>query len=123
MRTRTKEPSIATFCLVGLCLPLAVALVTGCTSPPPGLTVSGIVTDATRGQPIGGAKVSDDGYGPKPYKGAVTDASGMYTYTTWTEEHFVKAEAGGYRPQRQILTTGFFQRDREKTIDFALVRE
>ena len=123
MRTKTKELSIATFCLAGFVLGLMAALLTGCDSEPR-VTVSGVVKDAATGQPISGANVSDDGYGPNPYNnGAVTDSAGKYSYVTWPEEHGVIAQAPGYKYQSQRLTTGFLQREKEKTIDFALVRE
>lgn len=92
-------------------------------TPDPQLVVTGVVTDAATGQPIEGAKVSDDGYGPKPYRGAVTGPSGTYVYVTWAEEHSVIAKAPGYREQRQTLITDFFQTEREKVINFELQPE
>lgn len=92
----------------------------------PGFVVTGTVTDKTTGQPIAGAKVSDDGYGPKPYKGAITDSRGRYSYHTWPEEHRIKAEAPGYKPQRKGLRTGLFHTENveeKEIIDFALERE
>ncbi len=92
-------------------------------TPDPQLVVTGVVTDAATGQPIEGANVSDDGYGPKPYKGAVTGPSGTYVYVTWTEEHGVIARAPGYKEQRRTLMTTFFQTEREKVINFELQPE
>jgi hypothetical protein len=89
----------------------------------PQLVVTGVVTDAATGQPIEGARVSDDQYGSKPYRGAVTGPSGTYVYRTSAEEHNVIARAPGYRAQRQTLITDFFQTDREKVIDFELQPE
>jgi outer membrane lipoprotein-sorting protein len=92
----------------------------------PEFVVTGTVTDATTGQPIAGAKVFDDGYGPKPYKGAITDANGRYSYQTWPEEHRIKAEAPGYKTQRKGLQAGLFHTDNvgdKQVIDFALERE
>lgn len=90
----------------------------------PKFVVTGTVTDATTGQPIVGAKVSDDGYGPKPYKGATTDSEGKYSYRTWPEEHHIRAEAPGYKPQRKGITGLFHvENEDEKVIDFALEPE
>jgi outer membrane lipoprotein-sorting protein len=89
----------------------------------PPFNVGGTVTDAATGQPIAGAKVSDDGYGPKPYKGAITDAEGRYSYFTWPEEHAIIAQAPGYKPQRKNIKAGLFHTENvEKTqvIHFAL---
>jgi outer membrane lipoprotein-sorting protein len=90
----------------------------------PKFVVAGTVKDATTGQPIAGAKVSDDGYGKKPYKGATTDSEGKYRYFTWSEEHGIKAEAAGYKTQHKGIT-GLFHTEptNEKVIDFALERE
>ena len=38
----------------------------GCEAGPPGLVITGSVTDAESGQPIAGAKIFDDPYGPGP---------------------------------------------------------
>ena len=90
----------------------------------PKFVVTGTVTDATTGQPIEGAKVTDDGYGPEPYKGAITDSEGKYSYLTWPEEHRIKAEAPGYKPQRKGITGLFHvESEDEKVIDFALEPE
>jgi outer membrane lipoprotein-sorting protein len=91
------------------------------THPP--FMVRGTVTDAATGQPIAGAKVSDDGYGPKPYKGAITDAEGRYNYFTWPEEHAIIARAPGYKPQRKSIKAGFFHAENvenTQVINFAL---
>jgi hypothetical protein len=90
----------------------------------PEFVVAGTVTDSATGQPIEGARVSDDGYGPEPYKGAVTDSQGKYSYRTWSEEHSVKAEAPGYKPQRKSITGLLHVEDAaERAIDFALEPE
>ncbi|MHC4536644.1 MAG: carboxypeptidase-like regulatory domain-containing protein [Planctomycetota bacterium] len=90
----------------------------------PTFVVTGTVTDATTGQPIVGAKVTDDGYGPEPYKGAITDSQGTYSYLTWPEEHGIKAEAPGYKPQSKGITGLFHvENEDEKVIDFSLERE
>ncbi len=90
----------------------------------PQFVVTGTVTDATTGQPIAGATVTDDGYGPEPYKGAITDSQGKYSYLTWPEEHSIKADAPGYKPQRKGITGLFHVEDEdEKVIDFALEPE
>jgi outer membrane lipoprotein-sorting protein len=98
----------------------------GLESEEPQFVVTGRVMDATTGEAIAGAKVSDDGYGPKPYKGAVTDADGRYSYSTWPEEHRIKAEAPGYKTQRKGLKAGLFHTDNvseKQVIYFALEPE
>ena len=90
----------------------------------PEFVVTGTVTDAATGQPIAGAKVTDDGYGPEPYKGAITDSQGKYSYLTWPEEHRIKAEAPGYKSQSKGITGLFHvESEDEKVIDFALEPE
>lgn len=89
----------------------------------PSLVIRGVVKDAATGQSIEGAEVSDDGYGPKPYKGAVTDAAGTYRYLTWPEEHNVVAKAPGYKLQRRAIDAGLLQTDKEIVIDFSLEAE
>ncbi|MHC4456316.1 MAG: carboxypeptidase regulatory-like domain-containing protein [Planctomycetota bacterium] len=86
--------------------------------------VKGTVTDAATGEPIAGAKVSDDGYGPKPYRCGITDSEGRYSYLTWPEEHNIVAEAPGYKPQRKGITGLFHvENEDEKVINFALEPE
>jgi len=92
-------------------------------SAKPKLLLSGTVKDAKTEKPIEGAKVSDDKYGPKPYRSAVTDSEGNYIYLTWTEEHIIIATAPNYKPKRKGLTTNLLQTDREKIIDFDLEPE
>jgi hypothetical protein len=90
----------------------------------PTFVVRGTVTDATTGEPIAGVKVSDDGYGPEPYKSAITDSEGRYGYLTWPEEHRIKAEASGYKPQYKGITGLFHvENEDEKIIDFSLEQE
>ena len=102
MAPRKKSIWITSCIVTVLCASVAV-IVMNCTSGEPGLVVTGTVLDATTGQPIAGARVSDDGYGPKPYKGATTDATGEYHYSTGAEEHGVAAQAPGYKAQRIAL--------------------
>jgi len=89
----------------------------------PSFVVRGTVTDAVTGEPIAGVKVSDDQYAGGR-QGAITDSEGKYRYLTWPEEHGIKAEAQGYKPQRKG-TTGLFhaETEDEKVIDFVLERE
>ena len=90
----------------------------------PEFVVAGTVTDSVTGEPIAGARVSDDGYGPEPYKGAITDLDGKYSYRTWPEEHRIKAEAPGYKPQRKGITGLFHvENEDERVMDFALEPE
>jgi len=90
----------------------------------PSFVVRGTVTDAATGEAIEGAKVSDDGYGPEPYKGAVTDTEGRYRYQTWPEEHGIKAWAPGYKPQRKgIGGLLHSETEDEPALNFSLERE
>ncbi len=89
----------------------------------PGLVLTGTVTDAATGQPIAGARVSDDDYGTKPYKGVITDQTGNYSYVTWAEEHKIVAQAAGYKSQRQTLITSLLQTEKKTVLNFVLVRE
>jgi hypothetical protein len=92
-------------------------------SKEPSLVIRGVIKAATTGQPIEGAQVSDDGYGPQPYKGAVTDAAGTYRFVTWPEEHNVVAKAPGYKPQRRTIDAGLLQAEKEIVFDFSLEAE
>ena len=105
---------------VGLLVLLAAAWLLACSPGTPTLAVSGCVKDAATGLPIAGAEVSDDGYGPKPVRGAVCDSAGCYRYLTWPEEHNLEARAPGYRSQRRVLTTGLLGQARSRTVDFTL---
>ncbi|MHC4475735.1 MAG: L-rhamnose mutarotase [Planctomycetota bacterium] len=88
----------------------------------PSFVVRGTVTDAVTGEPIAGAKVSDDQYAGGR-QGAITDSEGKYRYLTWPEEHSIKVEAQGYKPQRKGITGLFHaETEDEKVIDFALER-
>ena len=88
-----------------------------------GFVVRGTVTDAVTGQPIAGVKVSDDKYADGR-QGAITDSQGKYHYLTWPEEHSIKAEAQGYKPQRKGITGIFHvEAEDEKVIDFVLERK
>jgi len=89
----------------------------------PGFVLTGTVKDKATGEPIAGAIVSDDNYGPKPYKQATTDSTGKYSYATWGEEHNVIAQAPNYRPERKTLITDLFQLKKQGALDFELTRE
>jgi outer membrane lipoprotein-sorting protein len=89
----------------------------------PSFVVRGTVTDAVTGEPIAGAKVSDDQYADGR-QGAITDSEGKYRYLTWPEEHSIKVEAQGYKPQRKVITGLFHaETENEEVIDFALERK
>ncbi len=90
----------------------------------PGFVIQGTVTDAATGQPIPGARVSDNGYGTPPYRGATCDAQGHYEYRTWPEEHSIIAKAPGYKSQQKGLT-GLFHAEPGNAVvlDFVLEHE
>jgi prepilin-type processing-associated H-X9-DG protein len=102
---------------------------------PPELVIKGVVTDAETGEPVAGAKVFDDGYGPEPdwniiqpdersEWGAVTNSAGEYSFLTWPEHHGIKSEAQGYKAKRESLYSGHFTLNKkdEEIFDFALTR-
>lgn len=89
----------------------------------PSFVVRGAVTDAVTGEPIAGVKVSDDQYAGGR-QGAITDSQGKYRYLTWPEEHSIKVESQGYKPQRKGITGLFHaETEDEKVIDFVLEQE
>ncbi len=103
---------------------------------PPELIIKGIVKDARTGEPIAGARVFDNGYGPKPNWeqikadersewGAITNSAGEYSFLTWPEHHSIKVEAPGYKAERQSLYDGHFvfNKKDEEIFDFALEPE
>jgi len=125
-------------------LGLAVVIITAaillpmasCTPGPPSLVIKGTVKDAQTGKPIAGARVFDDGYGPKPNWeqikadvrsewGAITNTAGEYSFHTWPEHHSIKVEAQGYKAKRQSLYDGHFVLNTkdEEIFDFALEPE
>jgi hypothetical protein len=125
-------------------LGLAVVIITAaillpmasCTPGPPSLVIKGTIKDAQTGKPIAGARVFDDGYGPKPKWeqiradersewGAITNSAGEYSFLTWPEHHSIKVEAPGYKAKRQSLYDGHFvfnTKDKE-IFNFALEPE
>jgi len=113
-----------------------------CKPGPPSLVIKGVVKDAQTGEPIAGARVFDDGYGPKPSWeqikanersewGAITNSAGEYSFLTWPEHHLlffylsIKVEALGYRAKRESLYDGHFTFNKkdEEIFDFALEPE
>ncbi len=99
---------------------------------PPVLVITGTVTDAQSGQPIAGAKVFDDPYGPGPdwekvesgfyepnlpHWGAVTDTNGNYAFLTRTEHHCIKIEATGYKTVDTTLYNGHFTLNKKNKKD------
>lgn len=98
---------------------LASLLVVSCDHGPPDLTLTGVVTDALTGNPIAGARVADDGYGPtRSPAGATTDAAGRFSYLTWREEHSVIATALRHEP---LVRMGEGRSGETVTVTFALV--
>jgi hypothetical protein len=47
----------------------------------------------------------------------------MYQFVTWSEEHNVIAQAPGYKAQSRLLKSSLFKEEKEKVLDFALVRQ
>ena len=103
---------------------------------PPELVIKGIVKDAQTNEPIAGARVYDDKYGPEPVWeqirpdqrskwGAITNSAGRYNFLTWPEHHSIKVEAPGYKAQRQSLYKGHFvfSKKDEEIFDFTLEPE
>ncbi len=109
--------------IVVFCALVITMLVIKSNNAQPSLVVTGVVKDAATGQPIANAKVSDDGYGSKPYRSTITDSSGKYRYVTWPQEHNILAQAQGYKTQLQILATSLLHTEEGKVLDFALVPE
>ncbi len=108
----------------------------GCASGPPGLVITGTVTDTESGQPIAGAKVFDDGYANDPdwenvepdkrsEWGAITNSKGEYSFLTWPEHHGIKVTAPGYKDQRRSLYSSHFTINKkgEEVFNFALERK
>ena len=102
----------------------------------PELVVRGTVKNAQTGRPIAGARVFDDGYGPRPSWGqiradersewgAITNAAGEYSFLTWPEHHSISVEAPGYKPERESLYENHFtiNKNDEETMDFVLEPE
>lgn len=90
----------------------------------PAFVVRGTVIDAETGKPIAEVRVSDDRYGLEPYKSAISDPDGRYRYLTWPEEHRIKAEASGYKPQYKSVTGLFHaETEDEEVINFILERK
>ncbi|NQT01224.1 MAG: M48 family metalloprotease, partial [Planctomycetes bacterium] len=105
-------------------------------SGPPKLVIKGVVKDALTGEPIAGARVFDDGYGPEPVWeqirpdvrcqwGAITNEAGQYSFLTWPEHHTIKVQAPGFKALRRSLYSGHFtfnKKDQE-IFDFTLESE
>lgn len=109
-------------------LPMAAAKV-----GEPTLVIKGTVTNLATEEPIAGAKVFDDGYGPGPdwqkvkageqfEWGAITDSNGQYSFLTWPEHHTIKVESDGYESQNKSLYSSHFtlNKKNEEIFDFAL---
>ncbi len=115
----------------------------GCDAGPPGLVITGTVTDAQSDQPSAGAKVFDDGYANDPdwekiesgyyepdlpHWGDVTDANGNYAFLTHAEHHCIKIEATSYKTIDTTLYNGHFTLNKknkkdEEAFNVALERE
>ncbi len=115
-----RRPSTVAMLIIGLLaavvVPTTIALTHKVT--PPDYVLSGTVMDAQSGQPIAGAIVLDDGYGPQPYQKGITDDAGKFEYKSWNEEHNITARADGYHSQTKVFTTAPF--DNSRALDFKL---
>lgn len=115
-----RRPSIAAMLIIGLLaaviVPTTIALTHKVT--PPDYMLSGTVMDAQSGQPIAGAIVLDDGYGPQPYQKGITDDEGKFEYKSWNEEHTITAKADGYHSQSMVFMT--WPLDNSKQLNFTL---
>ncbi len=133
-------PKKARLGILGLAVVIIIAAIllpmATCRPGPPELVIKGIVTDAQTGKPIAGARVFDDGYGPKPNWeqvktdersewGAITNSAGEYSFLTWAEHHSIKVEAPGYKSERQSLYDGHFvfKKKDEEIFNFTLEPE
>jgi beta-lactamase regulating signal transducer with metallopeptidase domain len=114
------RPSMAAMLIIGLLaavvVPTTIALTHKVT--PPDYVLSGTVVDAQSGQPIAGAIVLDDGYGPQPYQKGITDDAGKFEYKSWNEEHTITAKADGYHSQSMVFMT--WPLDNSKQLNFTL---
>ncbi|MCX6902182.1 MAG: protein kinase, partial [Verrucomicrobia bacterium] len=91
---------------------------------PPQFLVTGLVSDATTGQPIAGARVADNRYGTSASKvprEEWTDPNGHYTLVTWPEEHTLIASAPGYQTILATLNTTLAGRERTARMNFSLL--
>jgi|GEM_PF-3148770 len=115
-----RRPSTVAMLIIGLLaavvVPTTIALTHKVT--PPDYVLSGTVVDAQNGQPIAGAIVLDDGYGPQPYQKGITDDAGKFEYKSWNEEHNITARADGYKSQTMVFMTAPF--DNSRALDFKL---
>ncbi len=134
MPKRAKLGIIGLFVVIiigAILLPMASSM-----QGPPKLVIKGVVKDATTNEPIAGARVFDDKYGPEPVWeqirpdqrskwGAITNEAGQYSFLTWPEHHSIKVEAPGYTPQRRSLYSGHlvFNKKDEEIFDFTLEPE
>ena len=130
-------PKRAKLGILGLAVVIVIAAIllpmATCTPGPPSLVIKGVVKDVQTGEPIAGARVFDDGYGPEPNWeqikadvrsewGAITNSAGEYSFLTWPEHHSIKVEAPGYKSKRRSLYNGHFvfNKKDEEIFDFAL---
>ncbi len=102
---------------------VATALAVFLWSGQPNVQVQGVVTDASTGKPIAGARVADHIFAAganKKAREAWTDAQGRFSLETWPEEHTLAASAPGYEQKLVTFPTKLFGQERQMRMNIHL---